>query len=122
MKLSQMKQILDEGDIQLTKSLGQNFLHDRNQLLRILKAAEVTEADRILEIGPGLGPLTELLIEQVAEVLAIEKDGRLVEVLRNRFGNNLALIHDDALAFLRRESRDWSDWKLVSNLPYSVAS
>ncbi|HXE43276.1 MAG TPA: 16S rRNA (adenine(1518)-N(6)/adenine(1519)-N(6))-dimethyltransferase RsmA, partial [Candidatus Baltobacteraceae bacterium] len=112
---------LTARDIQLTKSLGQNFLHDQNQLRRIVEAAELSKADKVLEIGPGLGPLTELLLENAGEVLAIEMDGRLVEVLRERFPQ-LNLIHDDALEFLRREPRDWSDWKLVANLPYSVAS
>jgi 16S rRNA (adenine1518-N6/adenine1519-N6)-dimethyltransferase len=77
-----------------------------------------------LEIGPGLGPLTELLIEQAGEVLAIEKDKRLVDFLEKRFANtpNFTLIHDDALEYINREPRDWGDWKLVANLPYSVAS
>jgi 16S rRNA (adenine1518-N6/adenine1519-N6)-dimethyltransferase len=77
-----------------------------------------------LEIGPGLGPLTELLLENAGEVLAIEKDSRLIEFLRGRFASakNLILLHDDALEFLKCEPRDWSDWKLVANLPYSVAS
>lgn len=121
MKLSEMREVLSAREIRLTKSLGQNFLHDGNQLRRIVDAAELTKTDKILEIGPGLGPLTELLLENAGEVLAIEKDGRLVEFLRERFGG-LNLIHDDALEFLRREPRDWSDWKLVANLPYSVAS
>ncbi|HEY2951281.1 MAG TPA: 16S rRNA (adenine(1518)-N(6)/adenine(1519)-N(6))-dimethyltransferase RsmA [Verrucomicrobiae bacterium] len=119
-----MKQILAEGGIPLTKSLGQNFLHDGNQLRRIVGAAELTRADKVLEIGPGLGPLTEWLMAQAGEVLAIEKDKRLVEFLRQRFAGceRLTLLHDDALKFLRREPRDWSGWKLVANLPYSVAS
>jgi len=121
MKLSEMKQILVEGDIQLTKSLGQNFLHDLNQLRRIIAAAELGKADKVLEVGPGLGPLTELLIDHAGEVLAIEKDMRLVQVLRERFPA-LHLIHGDALEYLSGEERDWSDWKLVANLPYSVAS
>ena len=50
-----------------------------------MAAAELRKADRVLEIGPGLGPLTELLLEQAGEVLAIEKDARLVEVLEQRF-------------------------------------
>jgi 16S rRNA (adenine1518-N6/adenine1519-N6)-dimethyltransferase len=58
MKLSEMRQVLTARDIQLTKSLGQNFLHDGNQLRRIIEAAEVGSADKVLEIGPGLGPLT----------------------------------------------------------------
>ncbi len=121
MKLSEMREILSAHDIQLTKSLGQNFLHDTHQLQRIADAAELTKADKVLEIGPGLGPLTELLISRAGEVLAIEMDKRLVAVLRERFPQ-LNLLHDDALDFIRREPRDWSDWKLVANLPYSVAS
>jgi 16S rRNA (adenine1518-N6/adenine1519-N6)-dimethyltransferase len=152
MKLSEMREILAARGIQLTKSLGQNFLHDQNQLRRIIESAELSTTDKVLEIGPGLGPLTELLLEKSGEVLAIEKDGRLVEFLRERFkvaqasrlsserviasvkmaasaeptraGETpaLLLIHADALEFLKREPRDWSDWKLVANLPYSVAS
>ncbi len=124
MKLSEMKQILESGRIQLTKSLGQNFLHDGNQLRRIVDGAELNSNDRVLEIGPGLGPLTELLLARSGEVLAIEKDRRLFDFLQQRFAaaKNLSLLHDDALEYLRRERRDWADWKLVANLPYSVAS
>ena len=128
MKLSEMRELLTREDIQLTKSLGQNFLHDGNQLRRIVDAAELSKTDKVLEIGPGLGPLTELLLKNAGEVLAIEKDGRLVEVLRHRFSAEISgtptlnLLHDDALEFLKREPRDWRDWKLVANLPYSVAS
>jgi 16S rRNA (adenine1518-N6/adenine1519-N6)-dimethyltransferase len=135
MKLSEMRELLAREDIQLTKSLGQNFLHDGNQLRRIIESAELSPADKVLEIGPGLGPLTERLLKNAGEVLAIEKDGRLVEVLQARFAGGvpqekmetggtpvLRLVHDDALEFLKRERRDWRDWKLVANLPYSVAS
>jgi 16S rRNA (adenine1518-N6/adenine1519-N6)-dimethyltransferase len=122
-KLSEMKQILSERGIHLTKSLGQNFLHDGNQLRRIVDAANLTKDDKVLEIGPGLGPLTELLVERAREVLAIEKDAKLFETLTARINSpRLKLLHDDALDYLKRELRDWSDWKVVSNLPYSVAS
>jgi 16S rRNA (adenine1518-N6/adenine1519-N6)-dimethyltransferase len=138
-----MRQLLAARGIRLTKSLGQNFLHDANQLRRIVAASALTKADKVLEIGPGLGPLTELLLEQAGEVLAIEKDASLVEVLKQRFNLGqasrlshpsesaesgtggtpvLRLLHDDALDYVRREPRDWSEWKLVANLPYSVAS
>ncbi len=141
MTLSEMRNLLARREIQLTRSLGQNFMHDGNQLRRIVDAAELTKADKVLEIGPGLGPLTELLLKRAGSVLAIEKDARLVEVLRERFTVGqasrrspsseeletgatpvLRLLHDDALELLKREPRDWSDWKLVANLPYSVAS
>ena len=148
MTLTEMRELLAKRDIQLTKSLGQNFLHDANQLRRIVDAAEIQPADKILEVGPGLGPLTELLLEQAGEVLAVEMDGRLVDFLCERFGAEkqndevlktalagspepggeprqlgaFHLLHADALAFLKHEPRDWSDWKLVANLPYSVAS
>ena len=123
MKLSNMRDLLARHDIQLTKSLGQNFLHDAHQLERIVAAAELVPADKVLEIGPGLGPLTERLLEKAGDVLAIEKDARLIPILRERFSApRLQLLHDDALDFLKRESRDWHDWKLVANLPYSVAS
>jgi len=123
MKLSEMKQWLTGHGVQLTKSLGQNFLHDQNQLRRIVAAAELTSRDKVLEVGPGLGPLTELLVEPAGEVLAIETDARLVDFLREKFGArvNLRLLHDDALAHARKH-RDWAGWKLVANLPYSVAS
>jgi len=126
MKPSEMRELLDRRGIQLTKSLGQNFLHDVHQLERIVALAELSAADKVLEIGPGLGPLTDLLVAKAGEVLAIEKDGRLVEVLRERFipvtPAKFELIHADALELLKREPRDWHDWKLVANLPYSVAS
>src|SRR5882757_3313884 len=86
MKLTEMRELLAKRDIQLTKSLGQNFLHDANQLERIVATAELTKADKVLEIGPGLGPLTELLIAKAGEVLAVEMDGRLVDFLAERFG------------------------------------
>lgn len=134
MKLSEMRQILAERDIQLTRSLGQNFLHDGNLVRKIIALAEFARGDRVLEIGPGLGPLTEQLLADGARVLAVETDRRLVAVLRARLQSALAapenapesppleLLHADALVWLKDEPRDWTGWKLVSNLPYSVAS
>ena len=145
MKLPEMRQMLAERGIQLTKSLGQNFLHEEKVVAKIAAAGELTKSDKVLEIGPGLGPLTELLLEKAGEVFAIEKDVRLVDFLVERFGlasgdqpegaeeaaaavaadadaGKLGLLHEDALDYLKREPRDWSEWKLVANLPYSVAS
>jgi 16S rRNA (adenine1518-N6/adenine1519-N6)-dimethyltransferase len=123
MKLSEIKQTLAEHQLQLTKSLGQNFLHDANQLQRIVTAAELTPRDKVLEVGPGLGPLTELIAGKCEHVLAIEKDQRLFELLKQRLSSvsTLEIIHADALQYVR-ECRNWAEWKVVSNFPYSVAS
>ena len=144
MKLSELRALLLREDIQLTKSLGQNFLHDANQLRRIIEAARLTKQDKVLEVGPGLGALTEYLLEAAGAVVAIEKDARLAKVLLSRFEAEkidslagvdkapgpvstagrprLQLLCADALQCLKRQPRDWSGWKLVANLPYSVAS
>lgn len=126
-KLSDMKDLLARRGIQLTKSLGQSFLHDHNQLQRIVAAARLSKDDKVLEIGPGLGPLTDLLLANAGEVLAIEKDARLAELLKDQFAlpvsnGRLRLLHADALDNFQNEKRDWRGWKLVANLPYSIAS
>ncbi|MBI4661288.1 MAG: ribosomal RNA small subunit methyltransferase A [Verrucomicrobia bacterium] len=124
MKLQEMRRILAANQLRLTKSLGQNFLHDQNRIRKIAKAAEIKADDRILEVGPGLGALTQLLLESGGKVLAIEKDRRLCDLLTERYRDvpSLNLVQADAVQYLRGQSRDWSGWKLVSNLPYSVAS
>ncbi len=83
MNLTEMRALLTEHGIQLTKSLGQNFLHDGNQLRRIAGAGEIKTGDKILEIGPGLGPLTELLLENGNEVLAMKKTAALFHYWKN---------------------------------------
>jgi 16S rRNA (adenine1518-N6/adenine1519-N6)-dimethyltransferase len=139
MTLGEMRQVLASRGIQLTKSLGQNFLHDANQLRRIADAAALAPTEVVLEVGPGLGPLTELLVTRSHRVFAIEKDARLVAFLRERFAlvPGFELIHADAMDLARPEAVEAGDgtgvagvrehlasgaWKLVSNLPYSVAS
>jgi 16S rRNA (adenine1518-N6/adenine1519-N6)-dimethyltransferase len=124
MTITDMRRLLEERGILLTKSLGQNFLHDANQLRRIVAAAELQPTDRVLEIGPGLGPLTELLLAEAGEVFAVEKDERMFKVVGERFGRNpkLRLLHGDGLDVVRADRSDWAGWKLVANLPYSVAS
>ncbi|HXR07361.1 MAG TPA: 16S rRNA (adenine(1518)-N(6)/adenine(1519)-N(6))-dimethyltransferase RsmA [Candidatus Acidoferrum sp.] len=123
MTLSDIREILSRRDLALSKSLGQNFLHDQNQVRRIVAAAEAGPEDKILEIGPGLGPLTEALLQSGAQVLAIEKDRRLFDFLQQKFAGlaRLQLVHDDALAHLKTH-RAWGGWKVVSNLPYSTGS
>ncbi len=129
MTLTEMRSLLVKRDIQLTRSLGRIFCTIKINYRKLVAAAELSPNDKVLEIGPGLGPLTELLLEKAGEVLAIETDARLVDFLCERFGteqrdselldgalkNSAAkfgqlgafhLLHDDALAFLKREGRD----------------
>jgi 16S rRNA (adenine1518-N6/adenine1519-N6)-dimethyltransferase len=104
------------------KSLGQNFLRDPHYLRRIAEAARINASDPILEIGPGLGHLTRVLLGLAGHVLAIEVDDRLIPRLRREFSiaENFTLIHADALEY------DYSSltgtWKVVGNLPYYVAT
>lgn len=103
------------------KSLGQNFLKNEEIADRIIKAADLSNEDMILEIGPGTGILTERLIKIAKDVWAIEKDYNLVEKLRKRIGNakNLKLIHQDALWF---DLSLLNQYKVVANIPYNITS
>ena len=100
MKLSEIRNILQEIRVVPVKTLGQNFLHDQNLARWIVQKAQLSPTDFVVEIGPGLGALTEPALATGARVLAIEKDGRLVDFLRQRFaGKRLEIIHGDALEF-----------------------
>ena len=124
MTLSEIRNLLNDEDIMLTKSLGQTFMHDQNQLHKIVALAKLAPDDSVIEIGPGLGPLTELLLETVGQVTAIETDRRLIKLLKKKFANceNLTLQHADAMKIVRKTEFDWLEHKLVANLPYSIAS
>ncbi|NGO40248.1 ribosomal RNA small subunit methyltransferase A [Limisphaera ngatamarikiensis] len=124
MKPSEMRSLLESEGIRLSRRLGQHFMHDAHQLDRMVAVAELQEGMRVLEIGPGLGPLTERLLRAGARVLALEKDVRLARLLEERLGGDprLEVRVVDALDFLREEKPDLGEWRVVSNLPYSVAS
>ena len=117
--------VLAKYGIQLTRSLGQHFLVDGNVLRRLLQGADLRPEDTALEIGPGIGTLTEELCDRPGRVVAIEMDPRLVGTLRDILGDrkNLEIIAGDAmrvdLAGLFASSERI---KLVSNLPYNVAT
>jgi 16S rRNA (adenine1518-N6/adenine1519-N6)-dimethyltransferase len=121
---SEVKALLDRLDFRPSKVLGQNFLIDANILRIMLATAHLTQEDAVLEVGPGLGVLTEWLARWAGRVIAVEKDRRLFAHLRERFAGirNLELVEGDAL------KTDLEGWlaggvnKVVSNLPYSVAS
>ena len=102
------------------RSLGQNFLVDRGVVSRILDIAGVAPDARILEIGPGRGALTSEIVARAADCIALEKDDTLAPALAARFGENLRVIHDDALE-AALDKRDFADRVVIGNLPYNVA-
>ena len=123
MKLSEIDATLREIRVTPVKTLGQNFLHDRNLARWIVDKAQLSPQDYVVEIGPGLGALTELILDSGARVLAIEKDQRLVEFLRKRFGGaRLEIVHGDALDFDLRPLFAQPRVKLLGNLPYYISS
>jgi 16S rRNA (adenine1518-N6/adenine1519-N6)-dimethyltransferase len=122
MTLTEVRQLLTELDLRPSKALGQNFLIDGNILQIILREADIRRDETVLEIGPGLGMLTEALLDRAKHVVAIERDARLCEYLRQRFPG-LELDHGDAVKMLASRSvvHD-SGFKVVSNLPYSIST
>ncbi len=108
------------------KSLGQNFLKSKAALLAMITAGEITSKDTVLEIGPGQGALTEKLLETGAKVIAVEKDGRLIELLNEKFAvevNNgqFRLIYGDILELdLATLGLKTVDYKLIANIPYYI--
>lgn len=107
-----------------SKSLGQNFLKDKNILGKIVGLAELSKQDTVLEIGPGLGALTEELARLAGNVVAIERDKKLIPHLTdlsNSLGN-LKLVSEDSLKVDFRELFHDRGVKVVSNLPYSVST
>ena len=123
MKLSEITATLSEIQVSPVRSLGQNFLHDQNLSRWMVEQAELSPDDYVVEIGPGLGALTEIALAKGAQVLAIEKDARLATFLRTRFpSKQLKVLHADALDFDVRTLFTKARVKLLGNLPYYIAS
>jgi 16S rRNA (adenine1518-N6/adenine1519-N6)-dimethyltransferase len=122
-----VRRLADEVGVRPTKTLGQNFVIDPNTVRRIVRVAGVGPADRVLEIGPGLGSLTLALLPEVAAVLAVEIDPVLagalpgtVAALAPEFADRLHVHGADALR-LRADDLPLAPTALVANLPYNVA-
>ncbi|MEO1237329.1 MAG: 16S rRNA (adenine(1518)-N(6)/adenine(1519)-N(6))-dimethyltransferase RsmA [Planctomycetota bacterium] len=135
--LTEIKQLLAAHGLRPKHKFGQNFLHDGNHMRRILDAADLSAGDVVLEVGPGTGALTERLLDAGARVVAVEVDGDLEPVLRQRLGKEaeagrFTLIVDDVLAGKHEvnpavlaavaEQAAGRGFKLIANLPYNVAS
>jgi 16S rRNA (adenine1518-N6/adenine1519-N6)-dimethyltransferase len=117
---TQVRALLDEIDVRPSKGLGQNFLIDANVLRILIDAAELTSEDRVLEVGPGLGVLTEALAGQVAELVAVEKDRRLAARLVERFAQDdaVGIVSGDMLKLRIDGLGSGKLRKVVANLPY----
>ena len=136
--LADIKLLLESAGLSPRKSLGQNFLIDKNLIGRLLDAAKLTPGELVLEVGPGTGTLTEGLLERGCRVVACELDRGLAEMLRTRVptlpmpgaATNFTLIEGDCLGKHRSLNADAAaalgagaePFKLVANLPYAAAT
>ena len=124
--LTQIRALLDAHGLSPQHRLGQNFLHDKNLLERLLRTAEIVPGELVLEIGPGTGSLTEGLLAAEADVVACEIDTGLAAIMREFI--SIQLIEGDCLGRGRRLATPLTDvlagrpFKLVANLPFQVAS
>lgn len=123
--------ILNTYKIQANKSLGQNFLIDDCVIEKIIEASNIEKEDLIIEIGPGLGVLTERLLKKSNNVVVIELDKKMIEILQNRFclNRNLEIINDDVLKVdleklikNKKEQTNINKVKIVANLPYYIST
>jgi len=119
-ELKNLKLALKLSGLEAKKSYGQNFLVDKEALAAIVAAAELTEDDIVLEIGPGLGVLTDELVKHAGKVLAVEADAELAELLERRAADNLTVVAADALQY--DLSQLPQGYKVVANLPYYITS
>ncbi len=125
---SETMQILKQYNISANKNLGQNFLISEDIVNGIIKAAEVQKDDLVIEIGPGLGTLTKELLQNAGKVICIELDKRMINILQDRFNENLCIINNDILKvnlkeLIQKEKTDnISKVKVVANLPYYITT
>lgn len=111
-------------DIKMSKKLGQNFLIKRGIVDEIVHAAELTPGEPVLEVGPGIGTLTQGLAQSGADVTAIELDRRLLEVLDTTLVSydNVRIVHGDVLKLDVATIMNHKPFKVVANLPYYITT
>lgn len=122
------KFILKKYNITANKNYGQNFLIDEYTVSSIVEKANVSKDDLIIEIGPGLGTLTSILLEKAGKVVCVELDPKMIEIIKDRFSfyDNFEFIHDDILKVdlkkLISENSNFNNVKVVANLPYYITT
>ncbi|MGP1403154.1 MAG: 16S rRNA (adenine(1518)-N(6)/adenine(1519)-N(6))-dimethyltransferase RsmA [Catonella sp.] len=120
--------ILKKYDFTFQKKFGQNFLIDPHVLEKIVDAADIGKDDLVLEIGPGIGTVTQYLCEAARQVIAVEIDRKLIKILKDTLSayNNVEVINEDILkvdiAKLVEEKNEGKPIKVVSNLPYYITT
>lgn len=120
--------ILKKYDFHFQKKFGQNFLIDTHVLEKIIDAAGVTKDDFVLEIGPGIGTMTQYLCERAREVMAVEIDDKLIPILADTLSayDNVTVVNEDILKLdidqIAREHNDGKPIKVVANLPYYITT
>lgn len=121
---SEVRELLSQLGLRPRRALGQNFLIDANILRILLRTAELHRDEQVLEVGPGLGVLTEWLVRYAGRVAAVEKDPVLFGFLQQHFAGapNLELIHADILDVDLAALLAGGITKVVANLPYSIGS
>lgn len=120
--------VINKYDFAFQKKFGQNFLIDANILENIISAAEITKEDFVLEIGPGIGTMTQYLCESAREVVAVEIDKMLIPILQDTLSeyDNVTVINQDILKLdinkLVQEKNSGKPVKVVANLPYYITT
>ena len=121
-------EVLQKYQFTFQKKFGQNFLIDTSVLEKIVSAAQVTKEDCVLEIGPGIGTMTQYLAERAREVVAVEIDRNLIPVLQDTLSgyDNVTLVNDDILKVdirkLVEEKNGGRPIRVVANLPYYITT
>lgn len=123
------KFIMKKYNIIANKNFGQNFLIDENTINSIVKSADISNEDLVIEIGPGLGNLTSSLLKNAGKVICIELDKKMLTILQDRFAlyNNFELINDDVLkvnlqTIISNNMQNLKHAKIVANLPYYITT
>lgn len=119
------KKIIKENNIIAKKKLGQNFLVNDDILKKIVEISDIKKEDKIIEIGPGLGNLTQYILEKGPKVIAFEIDKNMKEILEKRFNSNssLQIITEDILKVnIKNYIKDNEKVKVIANLPYYITT
>lgn len=132
MNIEQTKHYIEKYQLSLSKSLGQNFLINEEKLKKIIRYADISDTDLVIEIGPGIGTLSLEIVEKCGKLLLIEIDSQLIPVLEEVFegSEKVEIVHGDALAInfneicklKMQENPELKKIKIVANLPYYITT